>query len=208
MTIHWTLFVPGLLLLLFPSDRLLSSMVTLRSFENFQSLENSPRYRPWWWVPALWIDPIRGLVGTLLLKHDFASAAADATVAARPAYWLVVGILGLAVLCQTFTRRDEHVLLAPIGFIGGMVAALAPLPVTLIGLAMATTGLFAFRRFHAFFSVGLAMVALLGLLFGARVVWLAPAVVALGLPIVAGVVTGYTLELPTRSGSGPRHLPV
>src|SRR5689334_14674174 len=38
MTIHWGLFVPGVLLLLFPADRLLSPRVELRSFDCFQSL--------------------------------------------------------------------------------------------------------------------------------------------------------------------------
>lgn len=67
MTIHWSVFVPGVLLLLYPADRLLSSLVELRSFDCFQNLDNSPRYRPWWWVPALWIDPLRGFAGTWLL---------------------------------------------------------------------------------------------------------------------------------------------
>ena len=36
MTIHWSLFVPGMLFLLYPADRLLSSLVELRSFDCFQ----------------------------------------------------------------------------------------------------------------------------------------------------------------------------
>jgi hypothetical protein len=45
MTIYWSLFVPEVVLLLYPADRLLSSLVELR--DCFQYPENSPRYRPW-----------------------------------------------------------------------------------------------------------------------------------------------------------------
>ena len=67
MTIHWSLFVPSVLLLVFPADRLLSSLVELGSLDCSQGLENGPRHRPWRWVPALWLDPLRGFPGTLLL---------------------------------------------------------------------------------------------------------------------------------------------
>ena len=45
MTIYWSVFMPGVLLLLYLADRLLSRLVELRSFDCFQNLENSPRYR-------------------------------------------------------------------------------------------------------------------------------------------------------------------
>jgi hypothetical protein len=114
----------------------------------------------------------------------------------------MVAILGVAVLCQTLTRRDEGVLLAPIGFVAGVVAVLVPWPVALIGLAMAATGLFAFRQFHAFFSAGLATVACLGLVLDANIVLLVPALTALALPLVIGLLTRSTLELPVRNTSG------
>lgn len=204
MTIHWSLFVPAVLLLLFPADRLLSANVQLRTFESFRSLENSPRHRPWWWVPALWLDPVRGFVGTLLLKASLALAPAEWTLRQEPTYWLLVGLLGTAVLCQSFTRRDPEVLLAPMGFVGGIVLALMPLAVALIGLGTAVMSLFAFRRFHAFFTVGLAMIALLGTLLDTRFMWLAPAGLVLIVPLALGAIAGRTLELPTRNDSGPR----
>jgi len=204
MTIDWSLFVPAVLLLLFPADRLLSANVQLRTFESFRSLENSPRHRPWWWVPALWLDPVRGFAGTLLLKAAFALAPAEWTLRQAPTYWLLVGLLGAAVLCQSFTGRDHEVLLAPIGFVAGIVAALMPLPVAVIGLATAMMSLFAFRRFHAFFTVGLAMIALLGALFDTHFMWLAPAGLVLIVPLALGAIAGRTLELPTRNDSGPR----
>ena len=203
MTIHWSLFVPGILLLLYPADRLLSSLVELRSFDCFHNLANSPRYRPWWWVPVLWLDPMRGFAGTWLLQQAFGVASVTWAAVPKPEYVLLVAILGLAVLCQTFTRRgDQGVLLAPMGFVGGLTVALTPLPVALIGLVTAALGLFAFRQFHAFFAVGLVGVALLGVVLGTGVMWLGPAAGAFLLPIIAGLVTGSTLEVPTRNASG------
>jgi len=205
MIINWSLFLPAMLLLLFPADRLLSAKVQLRSFESFRSLEDSPRHRPWWWVPALWLDPIRGFVGALLLKRAFALVSAHWTLEQKPTYWLLVGLLGFAVLCQSFTRRDREVLLAPMGFVAGIVIALMPPAVALIGFAAAVLSLFAFHRFHAFFAVGLAMVALLGILFGTQFMWIAPAAVVLAVPLALGAITGRSLELPTRNDTGPVH---
>ena len=208
MTIYWALFVPGVLLLVIPADRLLSSLVELRSFDGFQSLDNSPRYRPWWWVAALWLDPLRGFFGTLLLRESLALTVAPWALTPKAAYALALAILALGGVCQTFTRRgDQGVLLAPVGYVAGMVCALAPWSVAVIALVAATLGLFAFRQFHAFFAVGLVAVGLLGFLLGAEAAWIAPAIGAFALPIFTGLVTGSTLELPTRNASRPVRLP-
>jgi hypothetical protein len=202
MTIDWTQLLPGLLLLLYPADRLLSARVHLRSFESFMCLENSPRFRPWWWVPVLWLDPLRGYFGTWLLLRAFAMEELDWTLLESPFYWVLIVVLAAATLCQTLTRGDRDGLLAPIGFTTGIVAALLPLEVALIGLVAALMGLFAFRRFHAFFTVGLPMITLLTLLFQARPLWLAPALVVLAVPLLTGLFTSKTLEIPTRNDSG------
>ena len=204
MTIHWILFLPGLLLLLYPADRLLSSMVQLRSYESFVSLENSPRYRPWWWVPILWIDPLRGLLGTWLIRQAFAMEASVWTTAPKLMYGLTVLILAVAVLCQTLTRRDRDALLAPIGFVAGIVAALMPMSVALIAFSTALMSVFAFRRLHAFFTVSLVMIALLAVVFDTKLMWLAPALIVVAMPIMLGLITGSSLEIPTRNDSGRR----
>jgi membrane glycosyltransferase len=72
----------------------------------------------------------------------------------------------------------------------------------------ATLGLFAFRQFHAFFAFGLVAVCLLGVVLGARMMWIGPAVGVFALPIVAGLVTNSTLEVPTRNASGSRSHPL
>ena len=204
MIIHWSLFVPGVLLLLYPADRLLSARVELRSFDCFQSLEHNRRYRPWWWVPLLWIDPFRGFLGTVLLKHACAMSATPWAAAPRWAYVLLMAIFALGVLCQTFTRRgDRDVMLAPIGFVCGLVVALVPWPVSLIGIVTAALGLFAFRQFHAFFAFGLVAICLLGLVLDAEMMWIGPGIGVFALPVVVGLITNSTLELPARNSSGP-----
>jgi hypothetical protein len=202
MTIIWSLFVPGLLLLLFPADRLLSSAVRLRSFDCFQSLHNSARHRPWWWVPALWLDPVRALIGGLLLKQAFGLDSVYWSQTAVPAYTVLLGILSVAIWCQTYTRRDENVMLAPIGFVIGLIAAMTSWQVALGGMLIGFTGLFAFRQFPAFFLMGLGAVALIGFAFGEELTWLIPAVAAFGLPLGINLFSGRTMELPTRDSSG------
>lgn len=208
MTIQWSLFVPGVVLLLYPADRLLSSLVELRSFDCFQSLENSRRYRPWWWVPVLWLDPLRAFLGALLLQRALGVADATWTLTPKPEYALLVGVIGVGVVCQMITRRgNSGVLLAPIGFAAGIVLALTPLTVAALGIVTATLGLFAFRQFHAFFAFGLVAVGVFGIVLDTEMIWIGPAVGVLALPIVAGVVSGSTLELPTRNASGRAQLP-
>lgn len=204
MTILWSLFVPGVLLLLLPADWLMSSVVQLRSFDCFQSLEDSPRHRPWWWVPVLWLDPLRGFFGAFLLKQALGLTSIVWASTPKSEYALLVAVLALGVVCQILTRRgDRDVLLAPIGFVVGVAAALTPWPVMIIGTVVAALGLFALRQFHWFFVFGFIAVALLGFVLGAAPFWIWPASAVFALPIVTAVVLGRTLELPTRNASGP-----
>jgi hypothetical protein len=208
MTIHWSLLVPGALLLLFPADRLLTSRVELRSFERFRSLEDSPRHRPWWWVPALWLDPLRGFFGAFLLRESLEVALLPWEFLPPTQYAWVVVLLALGIVCQTFTARGEKgVMLAPMGFVAGVVVALLPWSVSLPVLVLAALGLFGLRQFHAFFSFGLAALVLFGVVFRAEFAWLALAAGALALPIVAGFLAGSSMELPTRDSSRPSALP-
>ena len=204
MTVDWISFVPAMLLLLFPADRLLSSTVQLRRFDAFYTLENSPRHRPWWWVPALWLDPLRGFAGTLLLGRALEISPAEWALAPLEPYVLMVTLLGLGVICQAVTwHEDVTVLLAPLGYVAGVVAALTTWPVALFGLTIGLIGLFAFRQFHAFFSSACVAVFLLGFALGGDPMGFGPATGALALPVAAALVCGRTLELPTRDASGP-----
>lgn len=201
---HASLFAPGLLLLLFPADRLLSSVIELRSFAFFHRLENSPGHQRWWRVPLLWLDPLRGFAGAWLLTAPLRETPTSWAALPKPAYALVAAMLAASVVCQLPTRRDRTALLAPVGFVAGMVVALVPWTVSLLGLTLATTAMLGFRQYHAFFTVGLFTVCGLGFAFRAEVPWLIPAVVVLALPIMASVATGRSLELPVRNSSARR----
>ncbi|MCF3649259.1 hypothetical protein [Synoicihabitans lomoniglobus] len=201
MTIAWSLLVPGALLLLIPANSFLSTVVQLRTFDSFNNLDSRRHHRPWWWVPSLWLDPARGYLGALLVKISLTLTSDLWAYVPKPDYALLMVVLGLGIISQLYTRREEHVLLAPIGFVAGMLFALLTWPVALVGLIAGVTGLFAFRSFAAFFVTALVGVAGLGLLLGERPLWLVPAVVVCGLPIIASLITGSTLELPTRDAS-------
>ncbi len=204
MTIHWSLLVPGVVLLLIPADRLMTSRVELRSFDRFRSLENSPRHRPWWWVPVLWLDPWRGFCGAFLLRTSLGVTLSPWEFVPPTEYAWLVAVLALGIVCQTFTVRGEQgVVLAPMGYVAGVVVALTPWSVSLPVLVLAALGLFAIRQFHAFFFFGLVAVTVLGPLFRADFAWVGPAAGAFALPIIMGFLSGSSLELPTRDASGP-----
>lgn len=204
MTLQWLLAGLAVVLLLFPADRLLSSRVELRTFDCFMSLENSPRFRPWWWVPALWIDPMRGYLGTRLLQRALKIDVSDWHKVSVPLYAVVVVLVTIAVLIQTFTKRGDHTsLLAPIGFVAGVAASLVPWVVAGIGIVAALVGLFAFRQFRAYFACGLLAVIFIGFVLGAHMVWVILAACTFALPMITEFLTGRTLEVPTRNSSGP-----
>ncbi len=195
--------MPGVVLLLFPADRLLSAQVRLRTFESFRNLSTEATFRPWWWVPALWLDPLRGFAGVWLLQRALALGSAEWNLVPKPAYGLLLGLVLLSGYAQTFTKRDDEVMLAPVGFVAGVIVAFLPGLVATLALVMAAIGLFAFRGFHAFFSGGLVAVTVIGLGLGAPFWWVAPAAGVCALPILGGVLSRRTLEIPTRGNHGP-----
>lgn len=208
MTIQWGLFLPSLLLLLFPADRLLSSQVELRSFDCFRGLGEGSSARPWWWVPALWLDPLRGYFGADLLRNALGAGYTRWVVVSTPAYVSLIALIAIAVVAQTLTRKGDHgVLLAPIGFASGVSAALTPWAVAVIAVATALLGLFGFRQFYAYFVFGGIATGVLGSILNVAPIWVVPAACVFLLPVVTGVLTNSTLELPARNSSGSRELP-
>lgn len=201
MTIQWEVFVPALVLLAFPADRLLSDRVRLRAFDSLQNDRGSDRARPWWWVPLLWFDPLRAAAGAFCLRLALPLETSWWSEVDPAAYALLVGLMLLATAAQTWTRRDEGVALAPLGYAAGVLLVFTPWSVGLIGLVAAVTGMLALRQWQAFFALGFVTVAALGLAFGAPLPWLSAALAVLAVPMMVGLTTSRTLELPTRDGS-------
>ena len=202
MTIAWALFAPAVLLLFFPADRLLSSSVQLRSFEYFRRLEDSPHRRPWWWVPSLWIDPLRGFGGVYLLDRACGIEPDRWALLHSPAFWMMTALLLLAIVCQLLTRRgDGEALLAPMGFVAGMIAALAHWQVASIGLAVAVVGVFGFRDFNGFFVLGLPAVIGLAFALEPHPAWIVFVIGPLVLPVVLAFLMQRHLEIPAHNAS-------
>lgn len=66
MNIEWFLFVPALLLLLFPGDRLMGARTELFSFDRGNNRSASINRRRWMYVR--WVEPARGFGGAYALK--------------------------------------------------------------------------------------------------------------------------------------------
>ncbi len=191
-----------MLLLLIPANALLSTRVQLRTLESFHSLDSARRYRRWWWVPALWLDPLRAFGGVWLVKASLSLEYQYWTQAMLPDFALLFGLLLVSMAVQLYTSREAGVMLAPIGFLIGVIAALAPWSVAGVGLVGGLVGLFGFRHFAGFFvgcSVG---VGFFSFVLDPSLVWTIPLIATAFVPLGACLVTGRTLELPTRDASG------
>lgn len=197
MTFNWIHLSVGLLLLIFPAEFLLSKRVQLRSFETFTSLENNPNAHPWWFVPLLFIDPIRGFGGAWLLRSGLGLASADGVFFRLPHFWMLAGALIAAVAIQTYTKRDHDVMIAPMGFLAGILVLLVPPVAAAITLVLAIAAVFGLRSFMGFFCVGLIVTPAVAIPFRGSITWVAIAGALFGLPVLLSVVSGRTLEIPT-----------
>ena len=192
------MFLPAVLLLWFPTSAMLSKKVQLRAWETFENLHSTTSPRPWWWVPALWIDPVRAVAGAYLLRETLELNDAYFRIKPEMPYGVMIGVLVVGVIMQLLSSREEGVMLAPMGYVAGVIGVLVPWPIALAGMVLGITGIFAFRNYSSFFLGGMLGVGGLGALLRMEVFWLMPALGVIAIPLIANLVTGKTMEIPTR----------
>lgn len=203
MTIDWALFTPAILLLLFPADKLFSAQIELRSFDCLVGLRARDRRRSLWWMAPLWLDPLRGFLGAWLLVRALELNVRTWMLTPKIGFAVSIGVLILAALSQTFTRRDHGVVLAPIGFIAGVVIALVPGFAPVFGVILAMVAMFGFRQFYAFFAVGVVVMPVLGFVFEATPGLVGAASLMFLVPLLVGMLSNSLLEVPWHRGGNP-----
>jgi hypothetical protein len=159
--------IQALVLLLFPLGLFFGKGVSLRHYSSAAVADDFSLARSWAMIPALWIDPLRAFLGTLLLNDENFAVSLPTRPTGTMEHqklFLTVGVLALALLVQMFAVRnpdDDDTLLTPVGFTIGMIFALISMPtVAVLSTVVAIASVAAFRSWHAFF-LG-AVVAVVG----------------------------------------------
>ncbi|MBT5900708.1 MAG: hypothetical protein HOH58_01205 [Opitutaceae bacterium] len=194
LMVDWWLFVPAVLLLLFPGECLMSSDIELLSYDRMGNRSAAVKRRRW--VYVRWLDPLRAFGGAFALKVSLPLTTDLWHYLPGKEYGVFVAILIVGMIVQLPTRREEGALLSPLGYAMGVMFAVVPWPVAGVGLIAGLTTLIAFRHFGSFFGFAAVGAALVGLLFQVAVIWLLPAVCLMLIPLIAALMTGRALEAP------------
>ncbi len=164
MIIHWGYLLAGLFFAWLPGKLLRNS--TCRYFQceqlNRRLADKGRRRRRWWKLPAVWIDPIRGYMAVTLLQEGIQR---DPLKSAMPVLALTVLILTIGVTVQCAGSRERSHLVAPVGYLAGMLVAWLPWEVSVPALIFGAASAVAFRRWEAGFLTGGAFTLVLGYFF-------------------------------------------
>lgn len=204
MEINWGVFIPSLLLLLYPLDRLLPAKLKCRSYENLIDPAFRHRRRWWRWQPELWLDVVRIAVAAWFMKFSLVpvDSAGGKLVA------LLLGAMLTVGLCmQMITRRKEDTLLAPLSYVLGMTFAFLPPSAAIAVFALAVVGMGAIQDFNAYFVTGAAAAAAMGYLFAGSITITAVLTAIFFLPALIGMLTGRKLLLAVRSAAQSEKVP-
>ena len=98
------------------------------------------------------LEPLRGFGGAFVLKVSLPLTTDLWYYVPQTEYSLFIGVLFLGMILQLFTRREEDALLAPVGYAVGLLFAIVPWPVALVGSIAGVTSLFAFRQMQVFLA--------------------------------------------------------
>ena len=100
------------------------------------------------------------------------------------------------MVAQMHTRRDGESMIAPIGYMAGLLFVLLTSQVAVLVVVMAGACLMAFRSWSAFFLCGALGAAVFGVLILRFNLWLAVAVVLMSVPLLVSVFAQSELLLP------------
>ena len=193
------MFFPALVLVFFPLDAVLPKRLKFREFDHLDFGEDSwCRSLDAWWLPTLWLDPVRAFAGAWLLRNAWVveeSLVGPARHAPLVASALILaGALGV----QLHTRRDHDVVLAPLGYLIGLWFGLLVAPVAALAMVVGVGCVAAFRAWSAFFVFGAIGTGVIGYLLMRMDPWMLMTVALSILPWFVSAIMQRTLIFPLR----------
>lgn len=199
MNLNWFMFFPALVLVFFPLDAVLPKRLKFRDFDRLDFGEDSGcRSLEAWWLPTLWMDPLRAGAGAWLLRHAWVLDESLGGIARHVPLVASAVILAGALGVQLHTRRDHDVVLAPLGYLAGLWFGLLLSPVAALVMVVAAGSVAAFRAWSAFFVFGAIATGVIGFLLMRMDPWMLMTVALSILPWFVSAITQRTLIFPLR----------
>lgn len=199
MNLNWWMFLPALLLVFFPLDAVLPKRLKFREFDHLDFGEDSWCRSPEaWWLPAVWLDPLRAFAGAWLLRHAWEIDKFLGGVARHAPLVASALILAVALGVQLHTRRNRGMLFAPIGYVIGLWFGLLLSPVAVLAMVVGVGCVVAFRSWSAFFVFGAIGAGVIGYLIMRLNPWLLVSVALSILPWFVSAITQRALIFPLR----------
>jgi hypothetical protein len=196
MVIEWGFFLPALLMLFYPAERIFPASRRLRSYEQLTDPARSHRHWWWRWQPALWLDAVRIGLAVWLLNFSVTPVPGEPRSQVTA---VLSGLLLLGLIPQMVTRRKDNAMFAPVGYVLATLCVMLPLTAVLPIAALGIVGLMALRDFTVIFLVGSISTVVLGYLLGAPLTTACMVAAVFALPVVVGAMFQCQLVLPVRS---------
>lgn len=205
MDLNWFMFLPALLLVFFPMDAVLPKRLKFRDFDHLDFGEDSScRSIEAWWLPSLWLDPLRAFAGAWLLRNAWV-VEESLTGPGRHVPWVASAlILAGALGVQMHTRRGQDMMFAPIGYVIGLWFGLLVAPVAGLAMVIGVGCVVAFRSWSAFFVFGAIGVGVIGYLIMRLNPWMLMAVALSVSPWFVSAMMQRTLIFPLRPVMPPQ----
>lgn len=199
MNLNWWMFLPALLLVFCPLDAVLPKRLKFREFDHLDFGEDSwCRSVEAWWLPTLWLDPLRAFAGAWLLRNAWVLDEFLGGVARHAPVVVSALILAVALGVQLHTRRDRDMVFAPIGYVIGLWFGLLLAPVAALAMVVGVGCVVAFRSWSAFFVFGAIGAGVIGFLIMRLDPWMLMAVALSALPWFVSAITQRVLIFPLR----------